>query len=126
METEKTCPWDGEKFTPTHNNEIYCSDACYDAAKAERQKRKRDPVRGLILILMNNHERIANVYTEGKTSLTNQELEAYGIDVSLSRHMQPTTEHSGKLMLDFGEYYLITEPNFLTFKICKHGTSTTV
>ncbi len=126
METEKTCRWDQVVFTPDHKNQVYCCDTCYDAAKAERQKQKRDPVKNLILILMRNHERIDMAYKNGKRDLDKQGVEAYNIDLSLSRRMQPPAEFAGKIMMDFGTYFLLTETNFQKFKIFKHGTEHTI
>ncbi len=123
---KRECRWDQVVFTPDHKNQIYCCDACYDAAKAKRQKQKRDPVKNLILILMSNHERIDNAYKDGKLELDLKAVEAYDIDLSLSRRLQPPSEFAGKRMLDFGMYFLITDNNFQTFKIFKHGTEHTI
>lgn len=126
MQTEKVCPWCGDLFTPEHGNDAYCCPDHQEQAKKERQKRKRDPVSRFFPILMRNHEAIGKLFADGKMELTAEEVIAYGIDLSLCRHMQPPLEHQGKLLLDFGQYYLITETNFLTFKIFKHDTATSI
>lgn len=118
-----TCPWCGDDFTPDHGNDTYCGDDCKYDAKRDRQKTKRDPISRFIPILMANHEAIHYLSDMGKLELSRSEVDAYTIDISLSRHMQPPGEHAGKLMLDFGEYFLITDLNFLTFKIFKHDTT---
>ena len=126
MMTEKQCPWCGDWFTSTHGNDSYCSVEHQDLAKKDRQKRKRDPIKNFIPILMGNHEIIEGIFNEGKLELTNVELEAYGLDLSLCRYLKPADEHQGKLMLDFGQYFLITDLHFLNFKIFKHETVTTI
>ncbi len=123
MTTIKKCAWCGEEFTPLHGNSIYDTPGCEEAARLERQKKKRDPIARFLPILVNNHEVIDHLTSKGKTEITKQEVEAYQLDLSLCRHLQPPPEHEGKIMLDFGEYYLITEPDFLTFKIYNHVTS---
>jgi hypothetical protein len=118
----KKCAWCGDEFTPTHGNSIYHTVECEEASRLDRQKKKRDPIARFFPIMMSNHEVIDLLNSEGKTEMAKQEIEAYQLDLSLCRHLQPPPEHEGKIMLDFGEYYLITEPDFLTFKIFKHAT----
>ena len=124
MLAEKQCPWCGDRFTPIHGNDSYCSEEHRDLAKRERQKSKRDPIKDFIPILMANHEIIDGLYRKGITEISREELGAYRIDISLCRHLKPPTEHIGTLMLDFGEYYLLTETNFFKFKIYKHAAIT--
>ena len=119
------CAWCGGKFTPTHGNNKYCCDEHEDEARKLRQKNDRDPTARFLPILRDNHRIIAALVRAGKTELTKSEMDAYQIDISLCRHLQPPPEHEGKLLLDFGHYFLITESDFLTFKIYKHEQDTT-
>jgi len=120
MSTEKTCRWCGDTFEPTHGNGNYCSTNCQGESKKARQKQRRDPIRRFIPILMRNHEIIDKVFGEGKLEINASEIEAYKLDISICRYINPPAEHAGKSMLDFGTYYLITDANFKTFKIYKH------
>lgn len=126
METAKQCPWCEDQFTPTHKNEVYCSPACNSAAKAERQKRKRDPIKAFIPIMMNNHEQIEAMFMQGITEASMSQLEAFKVDISICRHLKSPPAIEGKLLLDFGEYLLITDTNFQKFKIEKHDTPATI
>lgn len=126
MEKLKNCAWCGDEFTPKHGNNIYDTAECEEAARLDRQKRKRDPIARFLPILVKNHEVIDRLNREGKTEITRQEIAAHQLDISLCRHLQPPPEHEGKIMLDFGDYYLITEPEFLTFKIYKHEAASTL
>jgi len=121
---EKTCAWCDDSFKFEHGNDIYCSDDCEDQARKKRQKQKRDPIRHFIPLLVRNHEILDDLIKDGKSEITNAEIEAYGLDISLCRHLNPPIEHHGKVMLDFGTYYLITETDFQIFKIHKHETET--
>jgi hypothetical protein len=118
--TQKICVWCGNPFEPTHGNSNYDSAECQEKAKKKRQKQKRDPIKGFLPILMKNHEILDKHFTDGKLEITFSEIEAYDLDISLCRRLNPPTEHVGKSMLDFGTYYLITDTNFQTFKIYKH------
>ena len=122
----KTCLWCGEKFEPRHGNNEFCSTGCQDQAKRERQKQKRDPIKNFIPILIKNHEILDRIFNEGKTVISSAEVEAYDLDISLCRYLHPPPEHLGKILLDFGVFYLITESDFKTFKIYKHATSITI
>lgn len=126
MSIEKTCLWCKNLFESNHGNDNYCCIEHQEEAKKERQKQKRDPIKSFIPILMKNHEILNKIYTNGKHELSANEIEAYGLDISLCRHMQAPQAFEGKLMLDFGTYYLITEHNFLTFKIEKHDPAATI
>lgn len=126
MEKLKNCAWCGDEFTPLHGNSIYDTSECEESARLERQKKKRDPIARFFPIMMSNHEAIDRLIKEGKTELTRKDVDAFKIDISLCRHLQTPLEHEGKIMLDFGEYYLITETDFLTFKIYKHVESSSV
>ena len=110
-----------EVFEPEHGNQWYCCIEHQAEARKERQKERRDPIALFILILMRNHEVIDKLYNEGEIEPSRKLIEAYGFDISLCRYMQPPPEHHGKLMLDVGDYFLITDTQFLTFKIFKHG-----
>jgi hypothetical protein len=123
MTKNKSCAWCGEEFIPLHGNTIYDSPECEEAARLDRQKKKRDPIARFFPIMIINHEAINRLYNEGKMEFTRKEVDAYNIDISLCRHLQPPPEHEGKILLDFGEFYLTTETDFLTFKIFKHATS---
>ena len=123
MSIEKVCLWCGDLFTPNHGNDNYCCREHQEEAKKDRQKQKRDPIKKLIPILMANHEILDNLVIQGKSELTADEVEAYHLDISLCRHLKTQGEHIVKLMLDFGTYYLITETDFLIFKIHKHATT---
>lgn len=123
METEKTCLYCQKPFVPAHGNKEYCCDSHYDEARRERQKQRRDPVARLIAILMENHEKIYAAYLSGKTELNQEEISARQIDLSLARQVKPPAGHEG-LMYDFGEFSLLTDRNFQTFKIIKNDTST--
>ncbi len=122
----KKCAWCGEEFTPLHGNSIYDTPICEEASRLDRQKKKRDPIARFFPIMMSNHETIDRLDSEGKAELTRKEVDAYKIDLSLCRHLQSPPEHEGKIMLDFGEYFLITGTDFLTFKIYKHVTSPSI
>ncbi len=126
MEKLKNCAWCGNEFTPIHGNSIYDTAECEEAARMERQKRKRDPIARFLPIMMKNHEVIDHLNNTDKTEITRQDIEAYQLDLSLCRHLQPPPEHEGKIMLDFGEYFLITDTDFLNFKIYKHETASAV
>lgn len=123
MTKNKSCAWCGEEFTPLHGNTIYDSHECEEAARLDRQKKKRDPIARFLPIMVSNHEAINRLYNEEKMEFTRKEVDAYNIDISLCRHLQPPPEHEGKILLDFGEFYLTTETDFLTFKIFKHAAS---
>ncbi len=125
MSTEKICPWCETEFVPTHGNQTYDTPECANAAKAEQQKTKRDPVAKFIPILINNHERIESAFNDGKVELTREEIELYQIDISLVRYLKPSPQFEGHLMLDLGVFFLITRPDFSTFKIFKHETAFT-
>jgi hypothetical protein len=125
MTTQKKCLWCGALFTPEHGNSKYCRTDHEDEARKLRQKVKRDPIARFLPILMGNHLIIDGLNNRGITELTKGEFEAYGLDISLCRHMLPPAEHLGKMMLDFGDYYLVTDPSFLTFKIYKHADTLT-
>jgi hypothetical protein len=115
-----------EPFLPEHGNEEYCCDEHQEEAKLEAQKERRDPIKHFIPILMKNHERIETMFLQGMTEVTSEVLEAYAVDLSLCRHVKAPATHVGKLMLDFGTYYLITETDFLIFKLFKHDTNTAI
>ena len=128
MATEKNCAWTvcGEKFTPSHGNNKYCRDEHEYEAKKERQKKDRDPTSRFLPILRNNHRIIAELFIAGKTELTRAEIEGYRLDISLCRHLKPSQQHIGMRMLDFGDYYMTTESDFLNFKIYKNDATITV
>jgi len=126
MATQRECAWCGEIFTPRHGNDSYCSPDHNYQAKKERQKSKRDPIKDFIPILMTNHEIIDRIHQSGKTEINREELEAYKIDISLCRFLKMTSDKTERLMLDFGRYYLTTTADFLTFKIYKHATTSTI
>src|ERR1039457_5238778 len=104
MSLEKPCLWCGDQFIPTHGNDNYCCTEHQDEAKKDRQKRKRDPIKGFIPILIRNHEILDELINKGKLELTRNEVEAYGLDISLCRHIQAPKEFEGMLLLDFGTY----------------------
>lgn len=123
MSKAKKCAWCSEGFIPNHGNSMYDKPECEEAAKKERQKLKRDPIARFIPILVRNHEIISRLYLGGKTDLNKEEAEAYQIDFSLFRNLLPPVEHQGKILMDVGDYYLISEPNFLKLKIYKHDSA---
>ena len=124
MKKEKKCKLKRcqKPFLPGHGNKKFCCDEHYDEEKLESQKEKRDPIKQLISIMTKNHERIHTIFLDGLAEVTIDILEAYGVDISLCRHLQPPAQHEGKIMLDFGAYHLIPETNFKTFKIFKNDT----
>lgn len=126
MENTKMCAYCYTPFTPGHGNDRYCCHHHFDLAKKERQKQRRDPVARLISILMENHENLDGLNQQGKTELTRAEVYAFKIDLSLARYIQPPEEFKGQLMLDFGQYALITDKNFEHFKLIKHDTFSTI
>lgn len=122
MEKLRKCAWCSDEFTPIHGNSIYDTAECEESARLDRQKKKRDPIARFLSILTKNHEIIDRFYNSGKTEITRIEMEAYNLDISLCRHLQPPPELEGKILLDFGAYFLVTEPDFLTFKINKYDS----
>jgi hypothetical protein len=126
METEKKCPWCGDVFTPEHGNETYCSTECQNDSRRHRQKQKRDPIAPFIPVLMENHAILHDLYKIGKKDLTPNEIGACKLDLSLCRYLQPPPPLFGKLLLDFGIYILVTDTNFLIFKIETHDTLTSI
>ncbi len=126
MSAEKKCLWCSKQFTPGHGNSNYCSQECAIAAKAERQKAKRDPIARFIPILVANHEKLESLFNEGTIELSREALELHQIDISLVRYLKPPPEHHAYLMLDFGVFYMITNSTFLNFKIFKHETTSPV
>ena len=123
MTAQKKCLGCGKIFIPNHGNNNYHEPSCEREARRKRQKAKRDPISRFIRILVSNHEIISRLYREGKTDLKRDEAEAYQIDFSLFRNLIPPPQHQGKIMMDVGDYYIISEPNFLNLKIFKHDTA---
>ena len=119
MET-KNCLYCQQPFEPEHGNDCYCSAECYALAKAKRQKSIRDPVKELIRIILQNHRIISKLFTEGITVLGFRDVERYGIDISVCQQLIFQEEGSVSLAYSFGEFLLIPDSNFQTYKIEKN------
>jgi hypothetical protein len=118
MEMTKICPWCDEPFDMGHGNSGYCCKEHQDLAKRERQKKKRDCYKKFIPLFIEINERLEEFYQAGKTDFTKQEIENYGLDISLSRLSNSLTEN-GTIIMDFGDYYFKTQPQFTSYKLFK-------
>jgi ribosomal protein S10 len=113
----------GESFIPTHLNESYCCEEHKDEAKRDRQKLQRDCYKRFIPIYIKNNEIMADLFAEEIKELTAESIEKYGLDLSLCRICKAQPEYPESILMDFGAFYLLTDKNFLTFKLYKHETA---
>jgi len=122
MLDEKVCklPRCSELFQPDHGNQEFCCPQHQEEDKLNNQKANRDPVRHFFPIMMRNNRQIGLMLQNGLTEVTDTMLEAYNVDVSLLRLVKPAPGLEGKVFLDSGSYFLITDSNFKTFKIQHH------
>ena len=125
MTTQKNCLWCGREFTPAHGNDSYCCPEHQEEAKKDRQKKRRDPIKNFIPIMMKNHEQIERMVALGMLTCTAQQLMAFEVDISLCRFLK-SPQYPDNVVLDFGEFILITDSNFLTFKIEQHDTQQSI
>lgn len=121
---KKICTRCNNEFIPTNGNQIYCPEECYDLSKAVRQKENRDPIKRFIAILMKNHQKLEWLYLNRYRMLSYLELSIFGVDISLSRQIEPPLGCSSKIVFDFGEYSLTPDLNFKTFKLTKNDSTT--
>ena len=126
METQKICLWCQESFTAKHGNESYCCEQHILDAKADRQKRKRDPIARFLPIMTKNHELLEHIISEGIFECSADQLQAYGVDISICRFMKSAEQYPEHVVLDFGEYLLLTDHLFQNFKIVVNDTQPTL
>jgi hypothetical protein len=113
----------GEPFTPKHLNEGYCSFEHQNEAKRARQKLHRDSYKRFIPLFIKNNDRMAELIANGITNLTPEDIDRFELDISLCRTCRPPDNYPDSIMMDFGEFYLLTNKNFLTFQLFKHETA---
>lgn len=117
------CPNCKETFDEKHGNDVYCSVRCEDLAQKKRQKEERDPVKELLLIVKHNHKGLKAMDDAGIVEPSRDDLELYGVDISLSRFIHLPGLEEGQIVMHFGEYNLITDKDFQKFKIIKNETA---
>jgi hypothetical protein len=124
MDITQICPWCNKEFKSNHRNKSYCSDEHRMEAKKERQKEKRDPIKVFFPIMMKNHEQLKLMFNIGLKEVTGKQLLAYGVDISLCRHIKQDSENGEIHSFDFGEYCLIYDKSYSKYKISKNDSKT--
>lgn len=119
MITEKSCLWCNMPFIIEHGNDGYCCGECADSAKRDRQKRKRDAVKKFFPIMFRNNEALEQLYIEAIMEPTAEQLEQRQVDISMCRWCR-NPDCTNSILLDAGDYYLITDLQFKNFKLHKH------
>ena len=110
----------GKPFTPAHDNETYCRREHQYIARKIRQRLHREIFKKFIPIYIRNNEIMAGLFAQNIAVLTVNDIEVYGIDVSLCRYCYSTTGAPEEILMDFGAYSLTTDKTFTTFKLSQN------